>query len=42
VPAKVVRESLGHSKIATTLGLYSHVIATVRREAADALERLLG
>ena len=39
---KVVQESLGHARIGTTLDLYAHVIPAARRDAAEALERLLG
>jgi len=42
VSPKVVQESLGHARIGTTLDLYAHVIPAARREAAEALERLLG
>ena len=42
VSPKVVQESLGHARIGTTLDLYAHVIPAARRDAADALERLLG
>lgn len=33
---------LGHSQIAVTLDLYSHVTPTMQREAAIALDGLLG
>jgi integrase len=42
VSPKVVQESLGHARIGTTLDLYAHVIPAARRDAAEALERLLG
>ena len=34
-------EMLGHSTIAITLDLYSHVTANVRRQAADAIDAAL-
>ena len=42
VSPKVVQEILDQARIATTLDLYAHVMPSSRREAADALERLLG
>ncbi len=42
VHPKVVAEMLGHSRISTTLDLYSHVTPTMQREAVDALESVLG
>jgi integrase len=36
VHPKVVSERLGHSSIAITLDLYSHVTPGIAREAADA------
>jgi integrase len=39
---KVVAEMLGHSRISTTLDLYSHVTPTMQREAADAMDAMLG
>lgn len=41
VHPKVVQERLGHSTIAITLNLYTHVMPTVQREAVAAFERLL-
>jgi integrase len=40
VPARVVMEILGHSQLAITTDLYSHVMPTALREAADAMNRL--
>ncbi|SMP38382.1 tyrosine-type recombinase/integrase [Anoxynatronum buryatiense] len=37
VSPKVVQERLGHSDIKVTLGLYSHVIPSMQREAAEIL-----
>lgn len=37
VAAKVVQEMLGHAKISQTLDTYSHVLPTMQREAANAL-----
>jgi integrase len=41
VPLAVVSKRLGHSKITTTLGLYTHIFATADDEAADALDSVL-
>ena len=38
---KVVSERLGHSSIAITLDTYSHVIPSMQRDAADAVDALL-
>lgn len=42
VHAKVVSEMLGHATITITLDTYSHVLPSMKQEAADALARLLG
>ena len=42
VNVKVVSEMLGHSQIAITLDLYSHVTPGMQRQAVDALEAVLG
>jgi hypothetical protein len=34
-------ETLGHSQISLTLNTYSHVMPTLLRDAADAMDRLL-
>ena len=39
---KIVAEMLGHSQIAVTLNLYSHVAPTMQRQAADAMDAILG
>jgi integrase len=39
---KIVSELLGHSQIAITLDLYSHVTATMQQEAVRAFEGLFG
>ena len=41
VPARVVMEILGHSQLAITTDLYSHVMPTTLRAAADAMDRVL-
>jgi integrase len=41
VHGKIVQERLGHSNIAMTLDLYSHVTADMQKEAAERLEVLL-
>jgi integrase len=38
---KIVSEMLGHTRISTTLDLYSHVTPTMQREAAAAFDVLL-
>lgn len=38
---KVVQERVGHSTIAITLGIYSHVSPTLHDEAAESVARLM-
>jgi integrase len=38
---KVVQERLGHSTIQVTLDIYSHVVPTMQRDAAEHLSSLL-
>lgn len=40
VPIKAVSELLGHSDVATTLRIYSHVLPTMHGEAANAMDRI--
>jgi integrase len=40
VAARVVMKILGHSQLAITTDLYSHVMPTALREAADAMDRV--
>ncbi len=42
VHPKIVSEMLGHSTIAMTLDLYSHVTPTMQRQAADAMDTAVG
>ena len=42
VHPKIVSELLGHTQIGITLDLYSHVTATMQRDAVTAFEELLG
>jgi integrase len=42
VNAKVVSERLGHASITRTLDVYSHVLPTMQRKAADLLGQILG
>lgn len=42
VPARVVMDVLGHSQLAITTDLYSHVMPNALREAAQAVDRALG
>ena len=42
VHPKVVSEMLGHSRIAVTLDLYSHVTPTMQREAVAAMDAAMG
>jgi integrase len=39
---KIVSEMLGHTTVGITLDLYSHVTPTMQREAARAMDELLG
>jgi integrase len=39
VHPKVVQERLGHATIGVTMDIYSHVMPTLQREAADGLDR---
>ncbi len=39
---KVVSEMLGHSSVTITLTIYSHVLPMIQRDAAVAMDRLLG
>lgn len=39
---KIAAEMLGHTRISTTLDLYSHATPTMQREATEALDALLG
>ncbi len=41
VNVKIVSEMLGHSQIAVTLDLYSHVTPTMQRQATEALDAVL-
>jgi hypothetical protein len=41
VPVKIAQEQLGHSSIATTLNIYTHVVDASHRKAIEALEREL-
>jgi len=41
VNPKVVSEMLGHSTIAITLDIYSHVLPDMQQDAAATLERVL-
>jgi integrase len=41
VNPKIVSEMLGHASVAITLDLYSHVLPTMQRRAAQTLARLL-
>lgn len=42
VPLKVVSETLGHSTVVLTADTYAAVVPELRREAAEAMERVLG
>ena len=41
VHPKVVADMLGHSRISTTLDLYSHITPAMQREAAEAMDAVL-
>src|SRR5262249_7127021 len=40
VPLKVIQEILGHSSIAVTSGFYAHLGEQLKRDAADAMDRV--
>jgi site-specific recombinase XerD len=42
VHPKVVQEMLGHSTVAITMDLYSHVTPSLQTEAAQRLDAILG
>jgi integrase len=42
VPAQTIVEVLGHSEISVTMNTYTRVLAQLREDAADAIDRLLG
>lgn len=42
VHPKVVQERLGHAKIEVTLNIYSHLLPTMQKEAAEQLNAILG
>ena len=42
VNPKIVSEMLGHTSIAITLDLYSHVIPTMQQDAAAAFDAVIG
>jgi integrase len=42
VPPRVVMEMLGHSRINITLDRYKHVVPSLMREVAAAIDRALG
>lgn len=39
---KIVQERLGHSRIDTTMDIYSHVIPGMQKPAAATMDQLLG
>ena len=41
VPARVVMDVLGHSQVSLTLNTYSHVVPSLRTEAADRMDDVL-
>ncbi len=42
VPAKVVQETLGHSPIKITLGIYAHVLQGMHKEAMNRMDDWFG
>jgi integrase len=40
VPVKVVSEMLGHASVTITMNLYMHVLPSMQRAAAEAMEAL--
>ncbi len=41
IPAKVVQERLGHADIGVTMESYSHVSASMQRDAAERIDALI-
>jgi integrase len=39
---KIVSDMLGHSQVGITLNLYSHVTPTIQKQAANAMDEVLG
>jgi integrase len=42
VPPRTIMEILGHSQIAVTMNVYTHVTSDEQREAMRLMDRLLG
>jgi integrase len=42
IPARTIMEVLGHSEIGVTMNTYTHVLAQLREDAADAIDSVLG
>ena len=42
IPMKMIQDWLGHSDMATTANIYSHIDSTSKRETAQAIGELLG
>jgi integrase len=42
VSPKMIADLLGHSRIGITMDLYGHILPAMRRETADAMDRILG
>jgi integrase len=42
ISPRVIQEILGHSNIATTMNVYSHVLPSLFEDAAEAMGRALG
>jgi len=41
VAPRTIQEIMGHSQMSTTMGIYAHVMPSVLRDAADAMDRVL-
>ena len=42
IPMKMIQDWLGHSDMATTANIYSHIDSTSKKETAQAIGELLG